>query len=54
MDPHCGWCFGNGASIKQVQDHFGDSLPIELLYHFNFEIQPIKKQEFFLWAKKKI
>ncbi|PCE66383.1 DsbA family protein [Sediminicola luteus] len=31
MDPHCGWCYGNSASIKEVQNHFGDSLPIEVL-----------------------
>jgi hypothetical protein len=38
----------------RVTDRFHvQILAFEALYHFNFEIQPIKKQEFFLWAKKK-
>lgn len=31
MDPHCGWCYGNGYNISQLQKSFSNAFEFEIL-----------------------
>lgn len=31
MDPHCGWCYGNGTHITDLYAEFNDKIPFELI-----------------------